>query len=175
MLQDYSKYRVLQLFFDSPTKRFYLREISRILRLGLPSVRNHVEKLHKEGLIKKEVGGIYPSYIASTDDELFKAYKRNDILVRFRTSGLADFLVDNLTPDAIVLFGSASHGEDVESSDVDLLIVSKEKRLNVVKFEKCLNHKLSLRFEPDVSEIPKELLNNVINGIVVYGYLKVFQ
>jgi len=29
--------------------------------------------------------------------------------------------------------------------------------------------------EENVSEIPKELLNNIINGIVLHGYLTVFK
>lgn len=173
MLQKYTTYRILQLFFDYPTKNFQLREICRILGLGMPSVRNHVKKLEKLVFIKREKRGVYESYI-SNRNELFKAYKRNDILLRLRESGLIDFVVDTFVPDVIILFGSASRGEDLENSDIDLLVVAKEKEIDLKNFEKKLKRKITLHFEPKISEIPKELLNNIINGIVLYGYLKVF-
>lgn len=174
MLQEYTTYRILKLFFDQPTRHFQLREISRMLKLGMPSVINHIKKLEKEGFIKKEKRGVYESYISSGSD-LFKVYKRNDILLRIYESGLIDFLADEFMPDAIVLFGSCARGEDIETSDVDLLVVAKEKEVELKKFESALKRKISLHFEENVSEIPKELLNNIVNGIVVYGYLTVFQ
>lgn len=173
MIQNYTTYRILQLFFDHPTKNFQLREICRMLKLGLPSVRNHVKKLEREGFIKREKKSIYASYI-SNRNELFKIYKRNDILIRIYETGLIDFLSDIFVPNAIVLFGSSSRGEDVESSDIDLFLISKEREVDLKKFEEKLKRKITLHFEEKVSKIPKELLNNLINGIVVYGYLKVF-
>ncbi len=173
MLQQYTTYRILRLFFDYPTKHFQLREICRALKLGMPSVRNHIKKLEKAGFIKKEKKGTYGSYV-SMRNELFKVYKKFDILIRIHESGLVNFLADNFLPDAIILFGSASRGEDIESSDIDLLIIANERKVNLKVFEKKLNRKITLHFEPTISEIPKELLNNIINGIVIYGYFKVF-
>jgi len=132
------------------------------------------KKLEKEGLIKKEKRGVYKSYVSEKND-LFRIYRRNDILLRMQESGLVDFLADEFMPDAIVLFGSCARGEDIETSDIDLLVVAKEKEVGLKKFESALKRKISLHFEENVSEIPKELLNNMVNGIVVYGYLTVFQ
>lgn len=173
MLQQYNTYRVMRIFFDFPTTHFQLRQISRLTRLGLPSTTNYLKQLLKEGLIRKESGLVYSNWVAS-QTELYKAYKRNDILLRLHECGLIQILSDSTLPDAIVLFGSASRGEDVETSDIDLLLVGSEKKLDVHKFEKLLHRRIALHFEPLVDKIPKELLNNVINGIVVYGYLKVF-
>lgn len=174
MLQEYTTYRILTLFFDQPTMYFQLREISRMLKLGMPSVINHVKKLEKEGLIKKEKRGVYKSYVSEKND-LFRIYRRNDILLRMHESGLIDFLAEEFMPDTIVLFGSCARGEDIETSDIDLLVVSKEKEIDLKKFESLLKRKISLHFEENVTEIPKELLNNIVNGIVLFGYLTVFQ
>ncbi len=173
MIQEYNTYRILQLFFDQPTKHFQLREIGRLLNLGMPSVINHVKKLEKQELIKKEKNGVYDSYISS-GSALFKTYKRNDILLRIHQSGLIDFLDDALMPDTVVLFGSCSRGEDIETSDIDLFVIASEKDIDLKKFEKKLKRKISLHFEEKISGVPKELLNNIVNGIVVFGYLKVF-
>ena len=173
MLQNYTTYRILQLFFDFPTKHFQLREICRILKLGMPSVRNHIKELEKQGFIKREKRGVYASYVSS-GNHLFKIYKRNDVLLKICESGLIDFLADIFVPDAVVLFGSASRGEDIETSDIDLFLIAKEKQVNLKKFEEKFKRKITLHFEEKIRGIPKELMNNIINGIVVYGYLKAF-
>ena len=138
----------------------------------MPSVINHVKKLEKEGFIKKINGGVYESYISNKTEE-FKLYKRNDILIRLQKSGLIEFLVDTFIPDTIVLFGSASRGEDIEESDIDLFIVAKEKEIDLKDFGKCLKRNISIHFEEKISDVPKELLNNIANGVVLYGYLRV--
>ncbi len=94
--------------------------------LGLPSVSNHLKKVQRDGLVRKERGSVYSNWIAS-ESELFKAYKRNDTLIQLVESGLIQFLVDDALPDVIVLFGSASRGEDIETSDIDLFLVASEK------------------------------------------------
>ena len=45
--------------------------------------------------------------------------------------------------------------------------------IDLRKYEKILKRKINILFERNVSNIPEELLNNIINGIVLYGYLKV--
>src|SRR3989344_2929560 len=165
MIQNYITYRILRVFFDSPTKGFQLREISRLLKLGLPTVGNNVKLLEKLGFLKKEKVGVYGRYFAS-GSEIYKLYKRNDALIRLHESGLIDFLAGKFVPDAIILFGSASRGEDIESSDIDLFLVAKERDVDLEKFEKILKRKINLHFSEKVQKIPKELLNNLINGIV---------
>ena len=172
MLQDYNTYRILGLFFESPTKHFQLREISRMIKIGLPSVKAHVEKLERNELITKTKGNIYDSFVATRNDK-FKLYKRNDIMIRIHESGLLEYLVNELSPDVIVLFGSASKGDDIEQSDIDIFVLAKEKKLKLYKFEKVLKRKINILFENKMKNIPKELISNIINGIVLYGYLEV--
>ena len=74
----------------------------------------------------------------------------------------------------IILFGSASNGDDVEGSDIDVFIQAPEKKLNLLQYEKKLNREINLLFEENFSRLSKELKNNVINGIILKGYLKVF-
>ncbi len=169
---DDNGYRIMGLFFNQPTRHFQLREISRIINLGLPSVINYVKILEKEKLIKKIETGIYPSYCANITDR-FKLYKRNDMLLKIIESGLIDCIYERFIPDAIILFGSASKGEDIESSDIDLFVMAREEDVNLTSFEKKLSRKINLFFEEKLKDVPKELLNNIINGIVLKGYLKV--
>lgn len=172
MLENYNTYKILRVFFDSPTKNFQLREISRMTGIGLPSVISHIKKLEKEGFLKKENKGVYGSYSAKKEEK-FKLYKRNDILIRLHECGLIDFIADEVQPNVIVLFGSAARGEDIEGSDIDFFVLAKEVDLDLRRFEDELKRKIKIFFEDDIKEVPNELLNNIINGITLYGYLKV--
>lgn len=174
MLQNYSRYRVLQEFFDFPRKDFQMRELSRRIRLAQVSVINHLKALQKDELIIKEKKGLYSTYRANKENEDFKILKKQNIIWRMHKCGLISFLDEKLKPNCIVLFGSASRGEDTETSDIDLFIQAEETELNLEKYEKVLNRKIKLFFEQKITNLSKELLNNIINGQITYGYLKVF-
>ena len=174
MLQEYTRYKILQEFFDYPRKSFQMREISRNTKIAHPSVLNHIKALIKEGLIIKENKGIYPSYIANRDDNNFKIHKKINLLLRLYDSKLIDYIYDTCYPKVIILFGSASIGEDTEQSDIDLFVDSKSKELSLVKYEKLLKRKINILYEENFNKIHNELKNNIINGIILKGYIKVF-
>ena len=174
MIQNYSRYKLLQEFFDFPKKDFQVRELSRRIKLAQISVTNHLNLLLKETLIIKEKKHTYPSFRANIDSELFKLLKKQNLLFRIQTSGLLDMLEKEFKPNCIILFGSASRGEDTENSDIDLFVQSNESGIKLERYEKILNRKINLLFEPNIKKLNKELLNNLINGEKIYGYLKVF-
>ena len=75
---------------------------------------------------------------------------------------------------SIVLFGSAARGEDTENSDLDIFIQAAAVDLKLGEYEKLLKRKISILLDHNLKEMSKELLNNIINGEILYGYLKVF-
>ncbi|MFH1585217.1 MAG: nucleotidyltransferase domain-containing protein [archaeon] len=174
MIQKYSGYRILQEFLNSPLRDFHMREISRRTKIAQPSVINYLNKLIEEGLVIKEKKGLYPTYRANREDNMFKNYKKFNLIREMDKSGLINFIDDSCHPDVIILFGSCSKGEDIESSDIDLFIQSKEKEINLSKHEKFFNKEINLFFEEDFSKLSKELKNNILNGIILRGYLKIF-
>ena len=173
MIQDYSTYRVLQEFFDFPRKNFQIREISRNIKLAQISVMNHLNKLIKEGLIVKEKKGAYPSYKANIDSDDFKLFKRQNMVLLINKSKLLNYVEEKVRPDCLVIFGSSVRGEDTENSDVDLFIQAKERDLDLRKYEKILKRKINLFFEQDIKKLSDELINNLVNGMVLCGYMKV--
>ena len=173
MLQNYNRYKILQEFFDAPRKGFHIRELSRQIRLAQISVINHLNALCKEGLLIKEKGDIYNVFKAHRENTAFKLLKQQNMVWRLHTSRLMSYLEETLHPTCVVLFGSASRGEDAEESDIDLFVQAGEAMLDVEKYERVLKRKINVLFEADLKELNKELLNNIINGDVLSGYLKV--
>jgi len=174
MLQNYNRYRLLKIFLNNPTDSFRLRELSRLSKIAPPSVMNYLKEFEEQELIRKYEKRGTPFYRAIRENANFVFYKKLSILYELNNSGLIDFLWDNLNPDAIILFGSFAIGEDIESSDIDLFVQCPEKKLNLEKYEKMLGRDINLFYESNFSRLNKELKNNILNGIKLKGYLKVF-
>ena len=176
MLQKCSIWNIAEIFFKEPTKQHYLIEISKKAKLAHTSVKKHLEALKEEGIINeiKEKRGkrTFPVYKADLENKEYRHYKKLSNLEKIKT--LADFLNDALMPKNIILFGSYSRGEDAEDSDIDLFLECGEQKIDLSKFEKELNRNIQLHFKPNFKDYPKELKNNIINGIVLHGYLEAF-
>ena len=165
-----NKKTILRVFFDNPIKKFHIREISRITKLNPNTALNILKILEKENLIKK-VKMKHIVEVTANIDEKFKQEKRVDNLIKLYKSGIIDYLIKEFHPLAISVLGSYSTGEDIESSDIDIVVISKEeKELNLSKFEKVLSRKIHL-IVTEYKSISEEFYLNLINGIVLYGYL----
>lgn len=178
MLQKCSLWRVFQVFFEDPDPDglgLNLKEISRKSNLSHTSVKRHLKTLKDENLVEtkeKKLGErVYPVYRSRRNDDRFKHYKAIDMISRIKESGLLENLVKKAMPDCVVLFGSAARGEDTKNSDVDLFLQCEEKDINLSDFEESLKRRIQLHYNPKFSTYPTELKNNIINGIVMYGYL----
>ncbi len=179
MLQNYNKWRVLKVFFENPMPKdagFQLREIGRITSLATTSVKLYLNELIEEGLIIKKKHRIfaYPVYWANMDSARFKFFKKIDTIININESGLLEHLENQCMPDVIILFGSASKGEDTIESDIDLFLLCKERKLDLEDFENKIKRNIGLLFSEDFGELSNELKNNVLNGVIMKGYLKVF-
>ncbi len=179
MLQKSSIWNTLSVFFRFPVRQHYLIEISRIVKIAHTSIKSNLDELVKLGLVKvtieKRQKRKYPLYSANLDSNLFKQYKRTYNQLSLYESGLITYLDEKLTPKSIVLFGSFQKGDDTEDSDVDLFVECDKEDIDVKKFESKLARKIQLHFNASFTKLPKELKNNIINGIVVHGYLEGYK
>lgn len=175
MLQNNNSYKLLKVFLYSPTTSFGLRELSRKINLALPSVKKYLLELERQGLIKIREERGNPVYIADRDSEKFRFYMSLSMQYELFESGVIDFIWKKLCPEAIILYGSYAKGEAIEDSDIDLFAVGKKSEmLNLEKYEKVLGKKIHL-FNDSLDKIPKELKNNLANGIIMEGYLKLLK
>lgn len=179
MLIKNNRDKILDVFFNDPSPAgggFHLRELGRLAGVAPPSVKKYLTELERAGLVLKAKNRAqgYPVYMANRDGEEFRFLKKISMVKAICDSGLLDYLKNAYLPDVIILYGSASRGEDVQGSDVDLFLQCKEKRLDLAGFEKALKRGINIFFHDDFKSISPELKNNLINGIVLSGYLKVF-
>tara|TARA_B100000315_G_scaffold117342_1_gene107582 strand:- start:488 stop:1012 length:525 start_codon:yes stop_codon:yes gene_type:complete len=174
MLEKYNKYKLLRIFLFNPTEDFRLRELSRISQISPASVMIYLKEFERNKLIKSFKKRKIPFYKAEIDNETFREYKKISILFELNNSGLIDFLWDKISPKAIILYGSYVKGESIDESDIDIFIMGKEKNLDLNEFEKKLEKKIHIMFSDNIKKISIELKNNLVNGIVLKGYFKLF-
>ena len=177
MLLEKNSTIVANIICTDPLRGFLLRELSRKSELSTTATKSALSELCKSGLVapKPSGHGNYPTYSANRDDERFRRFAKMRTIGLIYESGLCEYLFDECQPDAIVLFGSASRGEDVAGSDLDIYVQAKERKLaGLEKFEKKFGRNTQILFEEDFGNTGKELRNNIINGTIIRGYLKVF-
>lgn len=167
MIQKSSIWQVLAQFLEKPDKKHHIRAISRTINLATTSVKKNIDALISEGLVteKKE---IFKYYVAKRDQAMFKFYQKIHFMNVLEQSGVLDYLEDTTGCEAIILFGSASKGEAISTSDIDLYIQAPEQNVDMNMYEEKISRKIQLFFAEDV---PDELKNNISNGLKLRGYM----
>ncbi len=157
---------VMRVFFESPAKRFTIRELEKISKIPRTTVHKYLSMFKKIGLVDEDNMAI--------DSLLFRTKKINYFMEEIVKSGLVDYLIENLNPSCIILFGSIRKGDSVGESDIDIFVESfVKKRLDLKKFEKKLKHKIQLFVESDINNLQDNLKINVYNGIKLYGNFRI--
>ena len=166
-------WQVFEIFTDEPLSMHYIKEISKKINLAPTSVKIYIKDLEKNNIIIRKKGERFEGYIANRENKNFLFYKKIINLIKIKESGVVEFIKDKLHPKTISLFGSYLKGEDIEKSDIDILIISKiRKDINLEKYEAILKRNIHLIIEEDLQKINKNLKLEIINGIVLEGYLE---
>jgi len=161
----------LKPFFEDCYRRINVREYSRLIRISPPTASKILSKLNKEGLLLLEKDRNYIFYYANKNDRIFIDLSR--IYWKVKLNALINFLDKNLTNPTIILFGSLSKAETKNDSDIDICALGHKKELNLKNFENLLKRKIQLFFFSSIEDIKnKELLNNILNGYIIWGRLK---
>ncbi|MBU1129603.1 MAG: nucleotidyltransferase domain-containing protein [Nanoarchaeota archaeon] len=174
--------KILKVFFEHPEKEFHVRELSKLLKKSPTTISKYLKEFEKEKILQSNEKLNHLLFRANIENKKFKQLKANYNLNVLENLGLIEHLVKEFNyPEAIVLFGSFSNGEDSQKSDIDLLIISPlKKEIDLTKFENGLNRKIQIfvRSKEDIKNMKiknKELLNSIVNGIVVHGFWELFK
>ncbi len=114
---------VLELYFAHPERRYYLRELERILHFPVQNIRRELIALEKGGIFRKEKNGKQLYYFLNTDSPIFEELKK----IISKTIGIEGQLRSALLRIEGVreafIFGSFAQDRVDALSDVDLMII----------------------------------------------------
>lgn len=174
-----SIFSVAELIFNYPNKTFHIRMLEKETGFSTSAVIDSVNKLKEYGIVTIDETPLTTNIKADLDSEAYRFYKLVFNIYRLKRYLFVDKLIEIFNnPEAIVLFGSFAKGEDIEESDIDILIISSNKPKDYMEdfvntFEKELSRKINIHILPSLDKSSKEFKNAVANGITLYGYLKV--
>ncbi len=173
---------IIEYFIREPNREFHIRELAKLSKISPTTVSKYLKQLSNRGILLSKKRYNHSLFRANAENPNFKDLKLFYNIKILRESGLINHLIDIFNhPEAIILFGSFRKAEDTPKSDIDLLIITPiKKEPNLTKFEKKLRHKIQifLYSHQDMEKMKvknKELLNNMINGIVLSGFWEVFR
>ncbi len=173
-----TKLTIMSEFFEDPQKAFGIRELSRRVRINHATVRQYLNKLVKEGLIKKRKETTFNTFTSNITEQYlnFKLYYN---LEKLRKSELIDLLKKEFDFPTIVLFGSYVKARDAKDSDIDICVITNiKKELQLKHYESLLNRKIGLHLYTkhefqNLKQKNPELINSFANGIVLDGELEI--
>lgn len=158
--------KILSFFYEYPNDSFTIRKISKSIDIPKATVHKYIVKLKSEELILEDNSASNSFY--------FKTKKINYFIEKIVCSGIIDYLIKKYNPSCIILFGSIRKGESVKESDIDIFIESAlSPKINLLKYEKYLDHKIDVFVQSDINKLPVHLFNNIVNGIGLYGNFKI--
>lgn len=133
---------LLNLYFTNPDKKYYLRELERILDFSVGNIRRELIKLKNTGLFLVEKKGNLTYYYLNKSYPLLSEIKS----IVLKTAGAPGELKESLKKmkgiEYAFIYGSFAKVEEKENSDIDLLIIGKVDESKLIDKIKILEKKL---------------------------------
>ncbi len=169
-----TKRELLALLFSHPEHSFYLREITRRLRVGQGSVQRDLARLAAGGLLVRTRVGSQVHYQANAASPVF-AELRGLVI---KSAGMGDVVRRALQPlgsrlELAFVYGSMARGEFKADSDVDLMVVGDVSFGAVVSALQVAQKAIAREINPSVYSAAEfgqkvrgghHFLNSVVNG-----------
>lgn len=176
LYQKITQLKVLKHFFSSPSERFYLREMARLLNMSPMTLKRSLDALLKDDLIVREKIKNQILYRANTDSQAYRFAKISYNLSWLEKNSIVESLVESVPgTSSIVLYGSYAKGENDRHSDLDLLIISSAKEVRTSDLGKKLGIDVNIMNFSKTSWTKQAKSNRayyldiITEGIVLYG------
>jgi len=170
---------ILSKLIMNPNRSLYIRQLSKELGLTFSVVYKEIEKLKSLGLVTEERRGRIRLFTINRNSVIYDELRR----LLLKTTALGQQLRSSL-PELekakyVLIYGSVARGEELETSDVDLLIIGDIAEENLIagirKVEKEIGREINYilwserEFEKRVKtkhHLLTEIADNPIIGLV---------
>jgi len=171
--------KVLTWFFSFPDKEMSLNDLSEQLRISKTTANRVVKRLVEEEFLNFEELGRVWRITCNKQHTYNFSRKIGYNLTMVYESGIIEEIHKRVeSPRAIVLFGSYSKGDDNEKSDIDIaveMISDEELKIIPLGVLPQFGHRQNVPVNLHVfsrNKIDLNLFANIVNGIVLWGFLE---
>ncbi len=130
-LQDWQKFRgwaVLSFFLEYPEKQTHINGLAKQLKISPRTANIYLKLYHSAGLLEKEKAA-NAVFFRLKDNALSRQIKAFFSVAKIFESGFIEIAAKEMRFNTIALFGSYAKGTNDSNSDIDLLIISNERKL----------------------------------------------
>ena len=162
--------KILSFLAENASREFLGSEIQKATKLSRAGVYIALRELIKEKLVSKTQRGKFLVYCVIYNDPIIRQFKvlRNVLIL--------EPVIARLKPlsKKIILYGSASRGEDMPNSDIDLFVLSKDTAsaqeiLSSIRIRRKIQAVVKSASElADLREKEKVFYGEVDRGIVLW-------
>jgi len=146
------KMEILEKIYLNPG--IHLRELSRKTKLGMPSVKHHVDFFFKENIItKKKEGKNLKLFINFKNKQIISyLYKIEMSRLYNLPKKIENIIFDILSdlqkkPIICIIFGSYANGTYTDQSDLDILLVFNDTNKKIEDKIQLINSRYSIKLE----------------------------
>ncbi|MBU4369287.1 nucleotidyltransferase domain-containing protein [Patescibacteria group bacterium] len=165
-----TRIKLLTLFFTNQGKDFYLREIEKLIKENITSIRRELISLKKIGLFSEYLRGNNKYYKLNKDFPLYSELKN----IIFKTTGIKGILERTLKKIKNIklsfIYGSYAKGVEKEKSDIDLMIIGSPNYTQTLKSLKNIEKKLNREIDFIIyseEEFAEKMKNNYFVRTVI--------
>lgn len=171
--------KALNWFFSFPNIEMSLNDLAEELKISKTTAKRMVLQLMNEGFLKREILG-KTWRISCNQDHIYNTSRKiaHNLIPIYEFGIIQEIHKRIKNPRAIILFGSYRKGDDTEKSDIDIAVeVLGNEEVRLVQLGKLAK----FGYRKDVlvnlyvytrNKIDLNLFSNIINGIVLEGFLE---
>ena len=123
LLSSKARQKVFRLYFSQTNRRYYLRELERLLHEPVGNIRRELLRWSKAGLFLREKVENLTYYLLNTSFPLYEELKA----IVSKTIGIEYILKEGLKTirsiSVAIIYGSVASGKDTGKSDSDILLI----------------------------------------------------
>ncbi|MBR9691673.1 nucleotidyltransferase domain-containing protein [Candidatus Woesearchaeota archaeon] len=141
LLGNKELFRILNFFISNPTKEFSQTAVRKKIGISKTTLIKWIDKLEKNELLNLRKIGTSNLYKLSRENVIIKQIKILKSLLQLGPLKSIDA--------EIYVYGSAARGEDAEDSDIDIMLIGKLNRKDVIedidRLAKKIKRKISFK------------------------------
>lgn len=175
MLEKYALVKAIKVLTSDPMKSFSVRGLAREAGLSPGAARTALNYMREKGIASLKIIGKTYQYRADLESPLCRQWKILFNLDKISESGIAEQAVKKIPQTlSILLYGSFAKGTNDKKSDIDLLVISRQKSKIDFSFTNNLGKEtnISLFSLPDWKK--KAVENKVFYENVIYDSIVLF-
>lgn len=122
---------LLGIFFSKPNSKFYVRELERLTRLNVNSVRVELGKLLNAGFLESQNVANLKYFFMNKRNPIYDELKSIFYKTQIIGDTLRKLFSDLRSINIAFIYGSVAKGEETVNSDIDLMLLGEGDSIKI--------------------------------------------